>query len=177
MVNPDGPQRLLQTPREVLRLEQSVADLTAQLAQAQADLQDARARAVVDRRTGCLVERALEERLAYEIARAARFGRELAVVIVLADDPASEGPAPELLELCRSGCRRTDLLGLAAEGALALVLVLPETPITGALVLAERLRLRSRPRQIRVGCAAWTREAKGPAELLSTARRAAQAGI
>lgn len=175
MVNRERPQSLLQTPREVLRLEQSVADLTAQLAQAQADLQEARARAVVDRRTGCLAERALEERLAYEIARAARFRRELSVVIVLADDSGSEGPGPELLELCRSGCRRTDLLGLAGEGALALVL--PETPITGALVLAERLRLRSRPRQIRVGCAAWTREANGAAELLSTARRAARPGV
>jgi GGDEF domain-containing protein len=162
--------RLKEKERELLRLERAVADLSAQLAQATAELQKERSLATIDPRTGCLVEPALVERLAYEIARAARFRRELAVVLVRFATAAGGEDAPELIELCRANARRTDVLGLSAQGEIAILL--PETPIGGALVFAERLRVRAAREDARIGCAGWPRDGRDAAELLAAARRA-----
>jgi GGDEF domain-containing protein len=170
-VSPAEQERLKEKERELLRLERAVADLAAQLARANAELQRERALATVDPRTGCLVERALLDRLGYEIARAARFRRELALALVRFDTAArTGGPAPELLELCRANARHTDLIGLSADGEVAFIL--PETPIEGALVFAQRFRDRAGRQEARVGCAAWPGDGRGAAELVAAARRA-----
>jgi GGDEF domain-containing protein len=164
-VNPGAPDRRSDVPRELARLEQAVADLTVQLADAKAELEKARALAAVDRHTGFLTERVVDERLAYEIARAARFRRDLAVIVA---SSAGDDAIRELSDVCRATARATDLLGLSGSGEV--LLVLPETPVDGALVLAERLRARAAAS--RFGCAAWPRDGRGAAEIVAAARRA-----
>jgi GGDEF domain-containing protein len=168
-VNEGAPERRSEAQRELARLEQAVTDLTAQLADARAELQKARALSPTDPRTGFLSERALHERLAYEIARAARFRRELAVVVAVCERSGDDA-SRELSDVCRSTARATDLLGVSAPGEV--ILVLPETPIEGAMVLAERLRTRAAPALLRFGCAAWPHDARGAPELIAAARRA-----
>jgi len=166
MVKPAAPERQRRLQREVARLEQLVSDLTVQAADAKAELRKAEALLSVDAATGCLLERALHERLQYEIARAARFRRDLALLLV-ASDPAP-GALAGLAEICRGVIRATDVPGISAPTELAIIL--PETPFDGALVLATRLRDRMGGGAC--GCAAWPRDARTGAELLAAARRA-----
>jgi GGDEF domain-containing protein len=172
-VTTGAPERRKEMQRELARLEQAVAELTVQLGDARTELQKARVLAALDPRTGLLVERALQERLAYEVARAARFRREVSFLLVRSDaNPRGEGSLVELADLCRATIRATDLLGISAPDEIAVIL--PETPGDGALVLAARLGLASRQRSF--GCAVFPRDARTPAELVAAARRALRTG-
>jgi GGDEF domain-containing protein len=170
MGKPAAPERQRTLQREVARLEQLVSDLTLQISDVKAELQKTRALTAVDPATDCLVERALHQRLEYEIARAARFRRDLAVLLVAAD--SAPGALARMAELCRTVIRATDVPGIAAPTELAIIL--PETPIEGALVLAARVQDRTGGGAW--GCAAWPRDARTAAELLAAARRALRSG-
>lgn len=102
----------------------------------------------VDGLTGLANRRALEETLAAEIARAVRFGHELSVVLLDLDrfketndrhgHAAGDLLLREIGRLLRANARRGDIP--ARLGGEEFVVVLPETGLEGARLLAERLR-------------------------------------
>ncbi len=73
----------------------------------------------------------LEQALRREIARASRYAEELALLLLDLD------PTPEVLGGIRDGVRLCDTVFAAGAGRTAVVL--PETPLQGALQVALRL--------------------------------------
>jgi len=155
------------------RLEQRIRALTEQLVQVRGELRRAEERiaalATIDEATGLLNARAFRERAAVEADRATRYERPLALVLLEPDDPAS---LVALAELCRGQCRAVDAGGRADGGAIALLL--PETALPGALVIAERVCAAAARRGLHAsaGCAAWPAEGGALSCLIDAARRA-----
>jgi GGDEF domain-containing protein len=82
----------------------------------------------------------------------------------------------ELSEICRSKYRECDLAGQSEAGEIALLL--PETSLEGALVIAERIRahaIKSRGSAPTLACAAWPRHGRTLTALLSSARNTLRA--
>lgn len=103
-----------------------------------------------DALTGCWNRRAVEERLPGEVERVQRYGRPLSLLQVSIDGFRERkqdlGPAltDELLrEVARIGraVLRNDVDWLAREDGGQFVIVLPETDLSEAMRMAERLRL------------------------------------
>jgi diguanylate cyclase (GGDEF)-like protein len=103
----------------------------------------------VDSLTSIANRRALEEALAAEISRAQRFAHELALILLDLDHfkrtndthghAAGDRLLREVARLLASGARQGDTV--ARWGGEEFVVVLPETDLEGARLLAERLRL------------------------------------
>ncbi len=152
------------------RLEQRIRALTEQLVQARGELRRAEQRiaalATIDEATGLLNARAFRERALMEVDRATRYERPLALVLLEADD------AKSLAELCRGQSRTVDAVGRAEGGAIALLL--PETALPGALVIAERVCTMAARRGViaSAGCAAWPAEGGALNRLFDAARQA-----
>lgn len=90
----------------------------------------------VDARTGLPDRRAAEERLSLELARHARYGAPLALLLLAVD--ASVTALPALGEQLAGRLRATDLLAHLGEGRF--LALLPDTAKTQAFAVAEKLR-------------------------------------
>jgi diguanylate cyclase (GGDEF)-like protein len=133
-------------------LEQRVAERTAELAQAHGELaranEELRALAHHDALTGLHNRRWLEARLHDELARQRRTRKPMALLLLDVDhfkrvnDTLGHAGGDAVLKgvarCLQQGCRGTD--ALARFGGEEFVVLLPETPLEGALALAEKLR-------------------------------------
>jgi diguanylate cyclase (GGDEF)-like protein len=161
------------------RLEDQVRSLTERIVQLKGELARAVARAdaltVIDDTSGLFVWRAFVERARTEISRATRYQREIGLVVLsLAQPDAMRTPLGlvELSEICRSKHRECDVAGQTETGEI--VLLLPETSLQGALVMAQRIRAQATKSTgsaaLKVGCAAWPQHGRTLTALLQVAR-------
>ncbi len=132
--------------------EQQVRDYTLVLEFQKDQLEAANAElaapATTDGLTGLKNHRAFQERLAEEVARAARAGMTLSLVMLDVDlfkqfnddlgHVEGDGVLREVARLLKKNARDTDLA--ARYGGEEFVLILPQTNGTAAAVLAERIR-------------------------------------
>lgn len=133
-------------------------DLERRIAEERAEKQIFREQALLDGLTGLYNRRYYDEQLRAEFTRARRYGRELSLAFIDVDHfksfndgnghQAGDHLLAHLARLVRSAVRTADLVTrtegdpLAARyGGEEFIVLLPETPISGALVVAERLRL------------------------------------
>jgi len=103
---------------------------------------------MTDALSGCQNRRGLEQQLAREVSRAARTGRELALIAIDIDHfktindtfghLAGDAVIQEVGELLRSVARTGDVV--ARTGGDEFMLLLPETNAAGAFRLATRMR-------------------------------------
>ena len=155
------------------RLEQRIRALTEQLVQVRGELRRAEERiaalTTTDEATGLLNARAFLERALLEVERASRYDRPLALVLLEPEEPAS---LPALTEICRTQRRHVDLAGRGDGGEIALLL--PETALPGALVIAERICTLARRRSVpaSAGCAALRVHGRTASRLVAAARQA-----
>jgi len=149
--------------------------------------------AMVDELTGLLNRRTLIQRLESEWGRCQRYKRPLSLVLLDVDffkqvnDRYGHGTGDEALgavaRVIEQSVRRVDTVGRL--GGDEFLLVLPETPQSGAMEVAARLGARSRSMTIKadidpapsftfsLGVASWPEvEAKDGVELLQAADRA-----
>jgi len=152
------------------RLEQQVRTLTERVVQLKGELAQALARVAAltttDDTTGLYTWRAFAERAQAEIARAARYQREIGLVVF---DAAAA--ARGLADICRAQHRDCDLAGVTETGEI--VLLLPETSLHGALVIGQRIRARAAKgggQAPALGCAAWPQHGRTLAALVASAR-------
>jgi GGDEF domain-containing protein len=161
---------------ENARLEQRVRTLTERIVQLRGELAQALARVAAltttDDTTGLLTWRAFAERAHTEIARATRYQREIGLVVFAVAEPTRRR---QLAEICRSQHRDCDVAGHTESGEI--VLLLPETSVHGALVIAQRIRAQVAKGGgvATAGCAAWPQHGRTLTALVSTARSAMSA--
>jgi len=126
--------------------------------------------------------------LAQEIARARRYRHPLSLFMIDIDDfklyndtfghLAGDWALQDLATILRESCRQTDLL--ARYGGEEFAIILPETPASGAMVVAERLRRAvetesqerirfRRPLTVSIGVAVYPWDGDSPQALLSQA--------
>ena len=128
----------LDAGRRVILLEQSLRDANSQIEQL----------SVTDPLLGIFNRRYLDERLPQEAVRSRRYGHALSVVMADLDhfkkinDSYGHQTGDLVLQhsvnLVRSALRASDWI--ARYGGEEFVIVLPETPLSGASVVAERMR-------------------------------------
>lgn len=155
-------------------LEQRVRVLAEQLVQVRSELRRAEERiaalTITDDATGLLNARAFHDRALLEVERANRYDRPAALAVIEPEDPAV---LPALSEICRAQCRSVDLAG-RIDGSAHIVLLLPETALPGALVIADRICATARRQSLAAsaGCAAFPVHGRVFARLLAAARHA-----
>lgn len=103
-----------------------------------------------DALTGCWNRRAIEERLPGEVERVQRYGRPLSVLFVSIDHfrdirhalgtVIADDVLRAVARICRTGLRN-EIDWLARDDGEKFLIVLPETDLSEALRVAERLRL------------------------------------
>lgn len=168
-----------------------LAQKLEELAQAHRCLQEANARlhelATRDGLTGLLNHRALLERLGEEFGRARRHDLPLALLLLDLDHfkdyndahghPAGDAALQQVAQVLRSVTRETDTI--ARYGGEEFFVVLPQTDMDGALVMAERIRRGIEDSEeagysITVSIGACVRQAQteSPAALISGADQA-----
>ncbi|WP_305041354.1 diguanylate cyclase [Geoalkalibacter sp.] len=142
LVKPVGAAELrarLKIARRILALEQSLKK----------SLEEFKSLSVIDALTGFFNRRYLVEHLPQEIKRAVRYGRPLSILLFDFDhfkdvnDRFGHLVGDEVLRQCAScvgEALRQDLDWAVRYGGEEFLVVLPETPLEGALVVAERLR-------------------------------------
>jgi diguanylate cyclase (GGDEF)-like protein len=169
-------------------LEKRVAERTAELGAANAELKTALAQvselARTDALTGLSNRRYFEEVLERELARALRFFRPLGLVVLDLDhfkavnDTSGHAAGDKVLKefgaVLQSCSRTTDFA--ARIGGEEFVLLLPETPIDGAEVIAARVRktleFQSFATTVSAGIAACPDHGTTPGDLFEAADRA-----
>jgi diguanylate cyclase (GGDEF)-like protein len=115
-----------------------------------ADLRRAASQATTDGLTGVANRRSFDEELALEWRRAERIGDSLALILLDLDDfkrvndtyghQAGDVVLRKVAEVLGNGVRQIDLF--ARYGGEEFAVLVPETEVEGALLLAERLRKR-----------------------------------
>jgi PleD family two-component response regulator len=175
-------ERVGEIRRRNADLEERVLQLGEELVQMKAQLHQAQARfaavSPTDEATGLMTVRELQGRALVEIARAIRYERELSLVVIELD----ASPAPDaarlraFAELCHARCRAGDLAAIGETGDI--VVLLPETSLHGAMVMASRILSFDAAHaggSARAGCASWPRHGRELASVLAAARRALHA--
>ena len=165
----------------LLRLLLDRIELTFRQVQYQASVIDDLT--VRDTDTGAFKPKYVESILAEEIDRARRYHRSLTLAIIAADDwaallddvgeVAARNVAQTIVEQIAKATRTVDKIVQLGEGGFALVL--PETPLEGAEVLAARLQAsasREAGIMLRIGLADFPRDAVTSEALIAEAREA-----
>jgi GGDEF domain-containing protein len=168
-------RRNAELKERALHLSEELVQMKAQLHQAQARIA---AVSPIEEATGLLTVGEMEARAMVEIARASRYERELGLVMFELDPslPPDAGRSRALAELCRLQCRAGDLAGRGDLGDI--VVLLPETSLGGALVMASRILSLDAAHaggHARAGCASWPRHGRALAAFLAAARGALRA--
>ncbi len=142
----------------------------------------------LDTRVMVYSQRFFDETLARETVRAARHKRPLGLLLI-EPDAADEFAARfgreaavsrlrTIAEAVKGALRATDVPALVDHGTLALLL--PETPLKGARIVAERIRMRAHdlntvgevPKLIlSLGLSGLEEDGAGPADLMAPARQ------
>ena len=128
-------------------LEEEVRNRTQELEHVNAEL---KALSIIDPLTGCYNRRFMLERLEIETDRAKRYGHYLAVILCDLDHfkcindiyghQAGDKTLEAFAHLLQQSIRR-NVDWLVRYGGEEFLLILPETDLEGAMVLAERLRV------------------------------------
>jgi diguanylate cyclase (GGDEF)-like protein len=198
--DPAVPEGLTKTDlyREVLELKSEVARLGQELARRQLErtelnqvIHELTELSLRDPLTGLFNRRALEERLIEEFSRARRYGASLSLIMIDIDHfkrvndthghAVGDIAISHVARLLTKGRRASDIA--ARYGGEELVLLLPHTPLEGAMSLAERLRYQIEQTPYRagqandhltasLGVALYDRSMREPNELLTAADRA-----
>jgi diguanylate cyclase (GGDEF)-like protein len=183
---------------EVLALKAQVARLSDELARRQLErtelnqvIHELTELSLRDPLTGLFNRRGLEERLVEEFARARRYGAPLSLIMIDIDHfkrvndthghAVGDIAIGHVAKLLIKGRRASDIS--ARYGGEELVLLLPHTPLEGAMSLAERLRYQIEQTPYRageaqdhltasLGVAMYDRAMREPMELLEAADRA-----
>lgn len=96
---------------------------------------------LLDPDTGFYSRSGILQRAGEVMASAERYGRPLACIIFEAGEEGQEGDVMAgLVEILRSGTRKSDILGRVGPGQFAVLA--PDTPRQGAQIVADRLRTR-----------------------------------
>ena len=137
--------------------EQRLAAANAKAAALRKEQEELERKAFVDALTGLFNHRYFEEQIVLEIARAQRYGRPLSLLFVDADHfkslndshghPVGDAALRRIGEILTGVVRASDLTVrldgtpfAVRYGGEEFVLILPETPLDGALVVGERVR-------------------------------------
>lgn len=114
---------------------------------------------ITDRLTGLFNHGHLHQRLAEELVRAARFGRTLSVIMLDIDDfkqfndrfghPKGDTALRAVGAVIRQNLREIDTA--ARYGGEEFVVILPESDVSGAVAVAERIRLSMERHVLPVG--------------------------
>jgi diguanylate cyclase (GGDEF)-like protein len=167
-------------------LERS-AELARYQAQLEAANEQLRDLAVTDELTGLRNRRAFEERLSFEFSMARRKKRDLAVVLVDADDfkrvndelghPVGDAVLQQLAGVLQATVRATDLV--VRFGGEEFAVILSESDERAALLWCRRMKRamaatawEHRPMTVSMGVAALTPECADGAELVAMADQA-----
>ncbi|HSV53935.1 MAG TPA: diguanylate cyclase [Burkholderiaceae bacterium] len=131
----------------IANLDRLVAERTSQL---ELVMDELRQLTLTDTLTGCFNRRAIEARLPSEVERAQRYNRPLSVVFTDLDyfknindrhgHPAGDAVLRTIAQLYQSEMR-SSVDWIARYGGEEFLIVLPETDLQAARVIAERLRL------------------------------------
>lgn len=142
LVKPVNPAELtvrIKTARRILDLERSL----------QRSLGEIKRLSLTDALTGAFNRRYLDDRLLQELKRAYRYERPLSIAMLDLDhfkavnDRYGHQAGDAVLRICASQVResiRGEVDWLARYGGEEFIVVLPETDLNGALIVAERLR-------------------------------------
>jgi diguanylate cyclase (GGDEF)-like protein len=198
--DPEVPPGLTKTDlyREVLELKAEVARLAQEVARRQLErteltqvIHELTELSLRDPLTGLFNRRGLEERLLEEFARARRYGAPLSLIMIDIDHfkrvndthghAVGDIAIGHVAKLLVKGRRTSDIT--ARYGGEELVLLLPHTPLEGALSLAERLRYQIEQTPYRageahdhltasLGVAVYERSMREPRDLLAAADQA-----
>jgi diguanylate cyclase len=139
--------------------ERELSALAEDKSRIEAEARELEKKAFVDSLTGLFNHRYLEEQLRHEVARAQRFGRSLSLVFVDCDHfkklndthghPTGDEALRRLARVLQAEIRAADVpirveVGpfAARYGGEEFVVLLPETPLEGARVAAERIRAK-----------------------------------
>jgi diguanylate cyclase (GGDEF)-like protein/PAS domain S-box-containing protein len=142
---------------------------------------------VTDGLTGLFNRASFDKKLAEECDRAQRYGHALSLVLLDVDffksyndtfgHPAGDVVLRSVAALLRESTRTADFV--ARYGGEEFAIVLPDTELNGALVIAERCRRvivaaswPNRPVTISAGVASWSPVAAEPSSLVSAADQA-----
>lgn len=143
--------------RARLKIAQRILNLERSLKQS---LEELKLLSVKDPLTELYNRRFLAERLAPELKRAARYGRNLSLIILDLDhfkginDTHGHGAGDAVLKVCAGMLQeaiRLDLDWAVRLGGEEFLLILPETDHDGAVMLAERIRERIAATPLAVG--------------------------
>lgn len=130
--------------------------------------------AIIDPKTGALSRQGLLRRLRDEAARAHRFNRQLAVVVL-----AYPAPSPtRVIEALSKYARSVDLVALVQPTSHAILL--PETSGSGAMELAKRIHADLSERfdlEIGIGLAIYSADGRIAEQLLKQAEHAALSAL
>lgn len=133
-------------------LERRVMERTASLEAAQTELERAnsvlKTLALRDELTGLLNRRGADERLEAELVRHRRYGSPLSILLLDVDHfrsindtlghPAGDAVLRAVAEQLNGTCRAADCT--ARYGGEEFLVIMPETPLEGALLAAEKIR-------------------------------------